>query len=339
MTSNLEGWPGASVFLAVRNEADHLEQVVEQIFDQAYPGPFEVVMAVGPSDDATAALADGLARRHQGLKIVPNPSGRTPQGLNRAWRAASYDYLVRVDGHSLLPPGYIRRAVEVLDETGAANAGGMMVPEGTAPFQKAVARALSTPYGIGAESFHTGGEAGPVKSVYLGNYRRADLEEVGGFNEAFARAQDWELNHRLIEAGKLVWFDPSLGVIYRPRRTWRALGRQFYSTGKWRWRVIRAYPQTASIRYLAPPAATAAVGLGLALGLVGLVRRSGPLAAALAAPGLYAAGVAGAAAMASKGLDRRAQAWLPVVIATMHMAWGSGFLRAIPEGWGRRADE
>jgi glycosyltransferase involved in cell wall biosynthesis len=319
----------------VRDEADHLEQAIDQIFVQGYPGPFEVVMAVGPSDDATEALAARLAERHPSLTVVPNPSGRTPEGLNRAWRAAAHDYLVRVDGHSLLPPGYIRRAVEVLEETGAANAGGMMVPEGTQPFQKAVARAMSTPYGIGAESFHTGGEAGPVKTVYLGSFRRADLDEVGGFNETFARAQDWELNHRLIEAGKVVWFDPALGVIYRPRRNWRALASQFYSTGRWRWRVIKTYPDTASARYLAPPAAALAVGVGLVVGLAGLGRGRRRWAAALAVPAIYAAGVAGASGLASKGLDNKARAWLPVVIATMHMAWGAGFWRGILDGWRR----
>jgi glycosyltransferase involved in cell wall biosynthesis len=325
--------------LAVRNEAADLAQAVEQVFKQAYRGPLEVILAVGPSDDDTWAVAEELARRHPALTVVENPSGRTPEGLNRAWRAAKHGYLVRVDGHSLLPPGYIGRAVELLDQTGAANVGGMMVPEGTAPFQKAVARAMTTPFGIGAEAFHTGGRAGPAKSVYLGNFRRADLEAVGGFNESFVRAQDWELNHRLMGAGKLVWFDPSLGVIYRPRRSWRALKRQFYETGRWRWRVIKTYPQTASARYLAPPAATLAVGLGLAGGLMGLVARRGRLAAALAAPALYAAGVTAAAGLSSKGLDPKARAWLPVVIATMHMTWGAGFWAGVAQSWrgqGRR---
>jgi hypothetical protein len=185
--------------------------------------------------------------------------------------------------------------------------------------------------GIGAAAFHTGGEAGPAQTVYLGSFRRADLAEIGGFDEAFTRAQDWELNHRLIGAGKVVWFDPRLAVIYRPRRTWRALARQFYHTGRWRWQVMRRHPETVSVRYLAAPVATAAVATGLVLGLVGLVRRSGPLTAALAVPALYAAGVTAAGAAASGGLDARTRRLLPVAIATMHLAWGAGFLRGVPE--------
>ncbi|MDR2454132.1 MAG: glycosyltransferase family 2 protein [Bifidobacteriaceae bacterium] len=333
MTSTPPPAPGVSVFLAVRDEAGHLAEVVERIFAQDYPGPLEVVMAVGPSADATAAQALQLQGRFEALTVVANPSGRTPVGLNLAWRACRHDYLVRVDGHSLLPPGYLKRVVELLEQTGAANVGGMMAPQGEAPFQQAVARAMSSPWGIGAASFHTGGQGGPAKTVYLGSYRRAALEAVGGFNEAFSRAQDWELNHRLIAAGQLVWFDPGLAVVYRPRSTWPALARQFYHTGRWRWHVIKRYPSTASARYLAPPAATLAVGLGLVCGLAGLGRRSGRLAGALAVPGLYAAGVALAARSAAGGLDRRARRLLPGVIATMHLAWGAGFLRALPDRW------
>jgi hypothetical protein len=73
--------------------------------------------------------------------------------------------------------------------------------------------------------------------------------------------------------------------------------------------------------------------LGLALGVAGLIKRRGVLAAALAVPALYALGVSGAATLASKSLDGRTRAWLPVVIATMHMAWGAGFLRGVTEAW------
>ncbi|MDR2380257.1 MAG: glycosyltransferase family 2 protein [Bifidobacteriaceae bacterium] len=323
--------PGVSVFLTVRNEADHLAGAVERIFAQCYEGPLEVVLALGPSSDATASEAARLAERFPALVVVDNPSGRTPEGLNRAWRSARHDYLIRVDGHALLPPGYIERVVSVLEQTGAANVGGMMVPEGTAPFQKAVARAMSSPFGIGAEAFHTGGAPGPAKTVYLGAFRRADLEAVGGFNEAFTRAQDWELNYRLINAGKLVWFDPQLGVVYRPRRTWRALLRQFYQTGRWRAHLIRQYPRTASARYLAAPAATVGVGIGGVAGLLGLVARSKVAPLALAVPVLYALGVLGASVVASRGLDRPTRRRLPLAMATMHLAWGAGFLRATLE--------
>jgi hypothetical protein len=47
---------------------------------------------------------------------------------------------------------------------------------------------------------------------------------------------------------------------------------------------------------------------------------------ALVVPAGYAAGVLAGSVVAGRGLPVRARAWLPVVLATMHGAWGFGFL-------------
>ncbi|MBA2318895.1 MAG: glycosyltransferase family 2 protein, partial [Euzebyales bacterium] len=44
-----------------------------------------------------------------------------------------------------------------------------------------------------------------------------------------------------------------------------------------------------------------------------------------------AAGVTTAGALAGGGLPLGARAWLPVVLATMHLSWGAGFLRGVRE--------
>src|SRR5207247_2275887 len=84
---------------------------------------------------------------------------------------------------------------------------------------------MTSPAGVGSARFHTGGRAGPADSVYLGVYRRAALEQVGGYDEGYLRAEDWEMNHRIRQAGGLIWFQPGLRVTYRPRATLAALAR------------------------------------------------------------------------------------------------------------------
>jgi hypothetical protein len=206
----------------------------------------------------------------------------------------------------------------------------MMVPEGTAPFENAVARAMSQKIGMGSALFHVGGEAGPADTVYLGVFQRAILEKTGGFDEHFTRAQDWELNKRIRDLGETVWFDPRLQVKYRPRASARALAKQFYGSGVWRWQVIRAYPDTVNLRYLAAPTVTLALGLaGGVLVADALVIHSAALAAVAATvPIGYAAVLVGGAAVTRGGLDARASALYPVALATMHTSWGFGFLRA-----------
>ena len=321
--------PGVSVILPVRDEERHLRAAVSQVQEQDYSGPYEIVLAVGPSRDRTREIAAEIAGEDSRVTVVDNPSGRTPAALNLAVAAARHDLLVRVDGHSEIAPDYVAAVVRVLAETGAANAGGMMVPVGVTPFEQAVARAMSSPLGIGSALFHTGGAAGPAPTVYLGAFRRDALERVGGFDEAFIRAQDFELNHRLRKAGEVVWFDPELAVTYRPRGSWKALARQFYGTGRWRRQVIRRYPETANARYLAPPVAVVGVVVGTVVALVGAATGPRLLVLGAMAPAVYLAAVLVGSVLVGRGLGLAARLRLPTVIATMHMAWGAGFLRGI----------
>ncbi len=327
-TRSNTAWPGVSVIMTVLNEERHLAEAVEAILAQEYPGELDVVLALGPSRDRTAHVARRICRENPHVQVVDNPTGRTPAGLNLAIRATRHSIVVRVDGHGHLPPGYIRSAVELLLQTGADNVGGMMIPTGRTPFEQAVACAMSSRLGIGGARFHVGGEAGPAETVYLGVFRRDTLERLGGFDESFTRAQDWELNHRIRSAGGLVWFSPDLQVTYRPRSSWRALATQFYRTGQWRREVIRRYPATASFRYVAPPAAVAAIGAGAVLGLAGLVTGRGVLRGGWLPAAAYVSAVLSATPFVARDLPPRARAWFPVVVVTMHLSWGIGFLRS-----------
>lgn len=316
-----------SVFLTVRDEEQHLEEAIDGVLGQDYAGELEVVIAVGPSTDRTMEIAQGIAARDRRVRVVENPTGATPAGLNLAIKATRYDVLVRVDGHSAIAVDYISRVVERLETSGAANVGGIMRPEGRTGLERAIARAMSSPVGIGVAPFHTGGKPGPADSVYLGAFRRAALEAVGGYDEEYLRAQDWELNYRLRNAGHVVWFDPGLVVTYRPRNSWRAFARQFFRSGRWRRHVISRHPDTSNLRYLAPPAVVAGSLLGLVVGTVGAIVGPEWLRWAFAVPAAYVAGVLVAVVPEMRGLPVGAAVRLPGVVMTMHGAWGFGFLR------------
>jgi len=329
-------WPAVSVVMPVRDEQRHLGEAVARVLAQDYPGRLELVLAVAPSRDGTPALAAALAAGDARVRVVPNPAGTTPAGLNAALRASGNPVVVRVDGHGLLSDGYITRAVSQLLVTGAANVGGVMRAVGTTDFEVAVARAMTSRWGIGGAVFHTGGSPGPADSVYLGVFRREVLDALGGYDEYYRRAQDWELNLRIRRSGHTVWFDPGLSVTYRPRSSLPALARQFAGSGRWRRELIRRHPDTAAARYLAPPVVTAAVLAGLAVGGLGLVagRRGGRPArwarATLLLPAGYGAGVSVAGLLIGRGMPVPARALLTPVLITMHLAWGFGFLHRSP---------
>jgi succinoglycan biosynthesis protein ExoA len=227
---------------------------------------------------------------------------------------------VRVDGHAELSGDYVRRAVELLEETGADNVGGIQRAVGETPFQQAVAAAMTSRFGVGDAKFHYGGEPGPTDTVYLGVFRRAALERVGGFDETLIRNQDYELNVRLRATGGVVWFSPELSVTYRPRSTLGGLARQYYEYGQWKREVLRRHPDSLRWRQVVPPAVVVVNVGALALALAGRRR-------ALIAPLAYAVAAGAASMVAARDLEPRATRLLPLAFGAMHHAWGAGFLR------------
>lgn len=323
----IKDYPGVSVVMPILNEERHLAAAVGRILEQDYPGELQVIMAIGPSADRTVEIAERLAADDSRLQVVDNPSGRTPSGLNRGIAAADHDIVVRVDGHGELTEGYIKRAVELLEETGAANVGGVMDARGRTPFEEAVAYAYTSRLGLGGSKFHLrDSPAGPADTVYLGVFRKDALLAAGGYDEELHRAQDWELNYRLRSRGELIWFSPELTVTYRPRSTLSALLSQYYRTGKWRREVIRRHPDTAGVRYLAPPAAVVGIAAGTTGALVGtVIGRLSWLRVGWLAPLGYALLIMLGSATA-KEISPAARLRLPMVLAVIHLSWGAGFL-------------
>ena len=308
--------PSISVILPVLNEEAHLEDAVHSILSQDYQGKIEVILAVGPSHDRTLEIAQSISNRESRVVLVDNPSGRTAAGLNLALNKSQSPVVVRVDGHAQIPNDYLRLIVEILNKTGAVNVGGVMAAVGITPFERAVAGAMRSPLGVGASRFHTGGEAGVVDTVYLGAFRREALVAIGGFDERFTRAQDWELNFRLREKGGIVYFDPRLHVTYRPRSTVRALAKQYFEYGRWRRVVSRRHSGTINYRYLAPPFALVGFSLSVIAGFF--------LPILFIPAAIYLLFVLAASVRIASSI--REYFLLLAVIPTMHFAWGAGFI-------------
>lgn len=323
--------------MPVLNEERYLEAAVESVLAQDVDGPAELILALGPSTDGTDAIAERLAASDARIRLIANPAADIPVGLNLAIGSAVYPTIVRVDAHSALEAGYTRRAMDTLARERAANVGGVMRADGRTPFQRAVARAYNSPVGLGGGAYHSGGGAGPAESAYLGVLRRAVLDEIGGFDETIRRGEDWELNLRIRRAGYRVWFDPALSVTYWPRERWTRLVRQFRSTGTWRGELVRRYGRRNSLRFFAPPALVVVVALAIvvaALQLTGILSGGWALAASVVYLPLVAYGilVIGYALSAHAGPGMRERAWAIVVLPSMHLAWGTGFVHGLARG-------
>ena len=93
---------------------------------------------------------------------------------------------------------------------------------------------------------------------------------------------------------------------------------QYFHYGRWRRVIVREHPETASFRYLAPPAARW-------------------LTAGQVDDGDGQAGVTAVGTALARGVPATVRIRIPVVLAAMHMAWGAGFLTS-PRGLHRKSD-
>jgi succinoglycan biosynthesis protein ExoA len=314
--------PSVSAFMPARNAARTVAAAIASI-QQQVPAVDEIVVALGPSTDDTGRVLDELAEQDLRVRIVDNPSGRIPDGLNAAYRATTGQVLVRVDAHSVLPPGYVETVVRGLRETGAANFGGIQRPVADEGFAHAVAAAMASTLGSGGATYRVGSSAGPADTVFLGNFRREALDAVGGYDERFDRNEDAELNLRLQQSGHLVWFTPELVVDYRPRGDLRSLAGQYFANGRWRRLTVRTHAGSAGFRQFAPSVLVA--GLATASLAAVAFRRPAATAPALA----YSAALA-VEAWRCASSPREAPA-VVAALATMHLSFGSGFIVGPPE--------
>ena len=308
-------FPSLSVVIPARDGEATIRQALDSVFSQDYPGSVEVVVADGSDNQATSEI---IRRLYPAVRLVPNPERLLGFGVKAGIQVSTGEIIVRCDCHTFLPPGYLRRIAETMERTKAANVGGRQLPIGTTFFEKAVALAMTTLLGTGGPRYRHGGSEGPTDTVYLGAYRREMLDAVGGYNPSLVRNQDYELNWRLREHGEVIWFDPELAVTYRPRSTLRALARQYFDYGRWKQVVLRLHPSSWRPRHLAAPLLVLSLVSSSFLALAGA-------SWAVALPSAYLFTL-----MASSifiGIRRRALAalLLPLVLATMHLSWGSGF--------------
>jgi GT2 family glycosyltransferase len=237
------------------NEAAHVEGFVADIAAQDFAGAVEVLVADGGSEDGSVDLLETAAKRAGvDLTVLPNPERWVSPGLNACVRAATGDLLVRLDCHSRYPADYIRLCAEAAEESDALAVGGIVVPQGRTPTERAVACAMDSPFGgIGWMRATTEAVRRDSDILTYGAFRPEAFERAGFFDESLLRNQDDEFTFRIRRAGGRVLLDSSIKVAYTPRGSYRGVFKQYFDYGHWKVRVMRKHRQVLSGRSLAPP--------------------------------------------------------------------------------------
>lgn len=315
-------YPLVSLVMAIRNEAPFIRATLESVAAQDYPADrWEVIIADGSSTDGTPERVREFASKHPNVRLLDNPRRTTATGLNAAIAASRGDVIVRMDGHSELPSGYVRICVEELQRTGAEHVGGAVSTVSPSPFGEVVALAMSTPFGVGGARFRYSDREEWVDTVFLGAWRRDVFERIGLFDESMACNEDDEFNYRLREAGGRNFMSPPLRVTYRPRDTAWGLAKQYARYGFWKVRVMQKHPRQMRPSHFVPPAFAMAL---LVSSLSAPFSAFGQLLFALTAGSYLVASL-----VATLVCGRKHALSLPLVYAILHVSYGFGFLSGL----------
>lgn len=312
--------PDVSVIVPVLNEAAVIERTAAAMKGQRLNGTVELLFLDGGSDDGTRELLERLAAEDDSIRILDNPSGRIPAGLNIGLREASGEFVARMDAHTTYPPGYLATGVDRLRRGDVDWVSGPQLAEGTNAWSESVALALSVWLGVGGARFRFPQDREiDVDTGYTGVWRRSTLETLGGWDEEWLVNEDSELAARVRERGGRIVCVPEMAARYAPRTSVIGLARQYWTYGQFRAKTSGQHPESMRRSNLLPPALTAAAAAGV-IAPRPLARLARGL---LAAYGLCLIGES--ARQALRGHSREA-ALLPATLATMHFSWGAGFL-------------
>jgi succinoglycan biosynthesis protein ExoA len=310
-----------SVVMPVRNEAAGIEEALDSVLEQELDAALEVVVADGRSTDGTTEILARRAAADERIRVVDNPGRGIPQGLNAALAAARGRYLVRLDGHSTMAPSYLLGLVEHLRSGRCEAVGGRVEAVGRGTFGRAVAAAHGSRFGIGNASHHYRAAPGLIDHVSFGAYETERVRALGGWDERFARNEDYELNFRYRADGGRILLDPSVRSLWRVQGTVTGLARQYFGYGFWRLRTLATHPSSLSARWLVPPALVLSLLAGAAFAWTTPGRVF--LAAVVLA---YAVFLAVGALGLGRRIGLRLAAHALLALAIMHLCWGAGFL-------------
>jgi succinoglycan biosynthesis protein ExoA len=311
-----------TVVIPARNEEQWIERCLDSVLAQDHPH-LQVIVVDGASTDRTRELVEARMRLDGRVELLHNPDGTIPRSLNLALAASRSPWLVRVDAHAAIPPGYVRRAVAHLQTGRWGGVGGRKDGVGVTPAGKAIAAAMGSRFGVGDSTYHYGTSIGVADHVPFGAYPTAVARELGGWDERLRVNQDFEFDYRVRRSGRRILFDPGLRIEWHCRQTIRELFRQYRRYGRGKAVVAKLHPRSVRPRHLVAPAMVGAWALALLL-----APRRPALAVALVAP--YGAAVVAASAITARRVDvPAAKVRLPAAFLAMHAGWGVGFWQGL----------
>jgi succinoglycan biosynthesis protein ExoA len=286
-----------------------------------------VLIAARPDQAEIKAVNAGklLDYPREKLEIIVARGKQPSVQRNAAIRAARGELIYFLDDDSVPPPENLRRAVEAFHDPQVKMLGGPNLCPPDAPFLEhvfALVQSSRLAFFSSAARYASLGARRETseKELILCNLvaRRADLLELGGFNEALYPNEENALMDDLQKRGGKLIYDPQLIVHRRPRSTLKSFAKMLLNYGRGRAEQVRLHPTLRSLPNFAPPLFVVYLLAAPFLGMLGVW----PLLAYLLVVVLQAA------ALSLRGGIVQSICAIPLIIL-VHVLYGIGFWRGL----------
>lgn len=311
-----------TVVLPVRNEERTIAEALGSVLAQTYEN-LQILVVDGMSDDRTREIVASLQETDDRIEVLDNPDRAIPFALNTALAAARGEWMVRVDGHSAIPPDYVRTVVDLFESGDWGGVGGRKDAVGHTVQGRAIAAVMGSKYAQGDSVYHYGEVAQTVDHVPFGAYPVDVIRELGGWSESQLVNEDFEFDYRVRLSGRRILFDPALRISWDCRGRVVDLFHQYRRYGSGKVQTLITHPESLTPRNLAAPGLV--VGL-LTSAVLMLFRRTRRLGLLGVLP--YAVVLVLGARDVLPGVAKDERKWVVPAFIALHLGWGTGVWQA-----------